>query len=237
MKRWGEVTAFLDGARFSAVLEVPIRCGTSRDRFAILSELARGRRVIDLGCADHLPLIVDKRARRAWLHSWIVGAARRCIGIDIDATAIAALQEVGEPDVFVADITRPVPEIAAEHWDLIIAGEILEHIDDPVAFLKAIREQHGGRIGKIAISVPNGFALANFIGALGRETINSDHRYWFTPYTLAKVLVRAGLTPEWFTFCDPFPLPPSWTPKRGIRTALYRAIPALRKGLIMVGRF
>ena len=28
------------------------------------------------------------------------------------------------------------------------------------------------------------------------EVINSDHRYWFTPYTISKILVSAGYNPE-----------------------------------------
>jgi len=28
------------------------------------------------------------------------------------------------------------------------------------------------------------------------EIINSDHRFWFTPYTISKVLVSAGYNPE-----------------------------------------
>jgi hypothetical protein len=29
-----------------------------------------------------------------------------------------------------------------------------------------------------------------------REVINSDHRFWFTPYTISKVLVSAGYIPD-----------------------------------------
>jgi len=29
-----------------------------------------------------------------------------------------------------------------------------------------------------------------------KEVINSDHRFWFTPYTITKILVSAGYSPE-----------------------------------------
>jgi len=32
--------------------------------------------------------------------------------------------------------------------------------------------------------------------------INSDHRYWFTPYTISKILVSAGYTPEKIIFSN-----------------------------------
>jgi hypothetical protein len=34
------------------------------------------------------------------------------------------------------------------------------------------------------------------------EIINSDHRFWFTPYTIAKVLVSAGYNPEKITYAN-----------------------------------
>ncbi|MEX0741590.1 MAG: hypothetical protein WD079_02255, partial [Phycisphaeraceae bacterium] len=35
----------------------------------------------------------------------------------------------------------------------------------------------------------------------GCELINTDHRYWFTPYTLGKVAVEAGLMPREVRMC------------------------------------
>ena len=34
------------------------------------------------------------------------------------------------------------------------------------------------------------------------EIINSDHRFWFTPYTIAKVLVSAGYNPEKISYAN-----------------------------------
>ena len=34
------------------------------------------------------------------------------------------------------------------------------------------------------------------------EIINSDHRFWFTPYTITKVLVSAGYNPEKITYSN-----------------------------------
>jgi hypothetical protein len=34
------------------------------------------------------------------------------------------------------------------------------------------------------------------------EIINSDHRFWFTPYTISKVLVSAGYNPEKITYTN-----------------------------------
>ena len=34
------------------------------------------------------------------------------------------------------------------------------------------------------------------------EIINSDHRFWFTPYTIAKVLVSAGYKPDKISYAN-----------------------------------
>lgn len=45
---------------------------------------------------------------------------------------------------------------------------------------------------------------------LWREQINTDHRYWFSPHTIAKVMVRAGIRPEEVLFVDQY----NYWPKR-----------------------
>jgi hypothetical protein len=81
-----------------------------------------------------------------------------------------------------------------------ILGEIIEHISNPAAFLNALRERYAGYVGKIILTTPHAFRYKNFTRAAKthQEIINSDHRFWFTPYTLAKIAVDAGLWPEEF---------------------------------------
>ena len=97
---------------------------------------------------------------------------------------------------------NPPAEIVSKKWDYIVAGEVLEHIDDPVMFLKSIREKYGACTERILITVPNALSYTNFRFALRNiEMINTDHRFWFTPYTLLKVASQAGITVEDFDLC------------------------------------
>jgi len=232
------VESFLTGESFTNALVVPIGVGQPRDRLTILSDLARDKDVVDLGCAD-AGQIEEKLASGLWLHRLIARSAQRCIGIDVDGPSVALLRGLGESDIYCADITGP-SVVDDGQWDLLVAGETLEHIDNPVAFLRAVRERHSGRIARVALSVPSAFALRNVVeAARGREVINSDHRYWFTPYTLGKVLVQAGLVPEWFVFCDPAPPEPVsglGRARQALRNLAFRLAPALRSDLVMVAR-
>lgn len=74
---------------------------------------------------------------------------------------------------------------------------MLEHVDNPVQFLEAVNKNYREIVDKIIITVPNAFSIFNFMTALsGKEAINTDHRYFFTPYTLCKIAYMAGMMPE-----------------------------------------
>lgn len=226
---------YLSGKKLSGFHKVPI---SSREREIplrqpLLEALLRDRRVVHLGFADHLPYIAGKVADGTWLHAGLARSARRCLGVDIDAEAVAFVRdELGIEDVLCADIAaEAVPEIAGERWDCMLMGEILEHLDNPVEFLSRIRELYAGSIGRLVLTVPNAFWVKNFEGATRhRERLNTDHRYWFTAYTLGKVAVRAGWEPEGFRFCERRAVP------KRIKRLLLKRFPALRESLVMVVR-
>jgi hypothetical protein len=57
------------------------------------------------------------------------------------------------------------------------------------------------------ITVPNAWTQTTMrMANRSAEIINSDHRYWFTPYTLSKVIVQAGLQLEDIYFANRVPL-------------------------------
>lgn len=69
--------------------------------------------------------------------------------------------------------------------------------------MTAINQNYAEKIDRIVITVPNAFSWTNIKMALkGRECINTDHRYWFSPYTISKIAYNAGLTPETIMYAD-----------------------------------
>jgi hypothetical protein len=70
--------------------------------------------------------------------------------------------------------------------------DVLEYIGNPVFFFKKLKEKFLN-VNKFIITVPNAFRIDNFIFSLKNKAfINSDHRFWFTYYTLSKIFVDAG---------------------------------------------
>lgn len=162
----------------------------------ILLDLFENKKVIHLGCTDHLEIIQKKIDKGNYLHSLISYVSKKCVGIDINNEALDYITRQGIDNVYYGDITGPsISQISEDQWDYILLGEVLEHTDNPVDFLASIIKNYGKHINAFVITVPNAFGLPYMLNAInaGREVINSDHRYWFTPYTLWKVINQAGL--------------------------------------------
>lgn len=205
MKFNKKVIEYLNGNQFDNGLYIDI----SKEEKTILSRhekilnLVKGKSVIHLGCCDHIPLIKEKIDNDLWLHKKITDVSKECIGVDINSEGIDFLKsELGYDNVICNDITSDdIEKLSKQKWDYIIIGEILEHVNNPVQFLNDIVKKYGHLISNFLITVPNAFSMTNFKGVKkGQEIINTDHRYWFSPFTLAKVGYEAGLEIEEFFF-------------------------------------
>jgi hypothetical protein len=201
MKLEPGVIKYLKGEAFRTSLNVEIGREKHRliSREAAITEMIKGKSVIHIGCSDHIGVIQEKIRNKTWLHKLITDAAARCIGIDIDRESIEYLKsELGYTNVYHGNILTDELQVIKENkWDFAVFGEIIEHIDDPVNFLKVFKEKFGAHINSFVITVPNIYNKRQFKNMLNyTEVINSDHRYWFTPYTISKILVSAGYNPE-----------------------------------------
>ncbi len=214
-------TRALSGADFSPGQEFRITGNDSSvpRRLDVATELVRGKRVIHVGCVDHVPILDEKIAAGTWLHQRLHDAAARCVGVDIDTAGIDALKARGWTDVFAGDVTQPesFADLDGE-WDMLFLGEIVEHVDNPVAFLSAIRETWKDRCSTVVLTLPNAYGWST-LRAVGRsiENINTDHRYWFTPYTAAKVATQAGYEVVEITMCEGFSPPTGGLPHRRLK--------------------
>jgi 2-polyprenyl-3-methyl-5-hydroxy-6-metoxy-1,4-benzoquinol methylase len=186
-------TRFSENMSFTFDFPIPVQ-----DRLELLTGLAAGKRILHIGCCDHIPLLPEKIASGRWLHGKLTGVAAYCVGIDIDAAAVAEVRRLSKLDnIFHGDIAGPdkIPAIADDVFDYVIFGEVLEHIGNPVSFLKGFLSNYRDNARQVVITVPNAFRAGNLRNIFrSQETINTDHRFFFTPYTLAKVASDAGLT-------------------------------------------
>lgn len=226
---------FLTSENFSASQTFPLRGDGWElgERTAVLERMASGRDIIHVGCLDHLPLIEQRIKAGTWLHKRLTEVSRTCVGLDIDPEGVELVHRLGFSNVLCCDLVRdpPHPAIIAHHWDCLILGEVLEHIGNPVEFLSSIREKYAGYVDRVILTVPNAFHLDNFTRTFRHiEQINTDHCFWFTPFTLAKVAYAAGLHVKGYSLCLHKPNVP-W--RRFVYRTLLRVFPLLRGTVVM----
>jgi 2-polyprenyl-3-methyl-5-hydroxy-6-metoxy-1,4-benzoquinol methylase len=162
------------------------------DRADRILELACGRRVIDIGFVDEGRMLV-KRETGLWLHAELARVAHTLVGIDFDEEGVAAARQLGY-EAYRADCQSgaEVAALGLAPAEVVVAGELVEHLDRPGDFLEAVRGllEPGGRL---VLTTPNGLSLTNFLGALaGRELVNPDHVAWLSPRTITTLLGRHG---------------------------------------------
>ena len=127
------------------------------------------------------------------------------MGVDINKDAIEYVNSnsFAKSPVYFADITDKgsFSAVPQNKFDYVLLGEIVEHVDNPGDFLSRMKTVVNAE--KCIITVPNAFSfLRKKKYSKGIEGINSDHRYWFSPYTIAKVMQKAGIKPLELLFCN-----------------------------------
>jgi hypothetical protein len=169
------------------------------DRLTFIARACTGCRVLDLGAMDETAW-QSKRGRGTWLHEEIGRYALRVDGIDNSASVPAEGLRTGpNSTIRRGDITDPERLVAAleDSPDVIVAGELIEHLENPLQFLKRFVgiERLCGKT--LILSTPNATALHNvLIGLTRRESTHHDHLCILSYKTLATLCTRAGFS-EW----------------------------------------
>ena len=163
-----------------------VTSGSHRARFDQLRAYFVNRTVLDVGCASGC-------SRPDWFHGLIADVASRTVGIDVDAEAVAELRERGL-DIRLADAESL--QLGEERFEVIHAGEVIEHLDQPGGFLRsALADLSPG--GKVVLTTPNVFCISNFVYRVGgRRRVNADHVAWYCEDTMRQALERSGLEVE-----------------------------------------
>ena len=164
--------------------------GAQPERFAarsafLLAHAGAGDRVLDLGCGD------------GTFAAALTGAGAEVTAVDVAAEAVrrAALRAPGARVLQVAE-GAPLP-FGEDAFDVVWAGETLEHVADVVGLLAELRRvlRWGGAL---LVTTPNQARVAVALEALAGRPLErrldprSDHLRFFTARTLRELLEAAG---------------------------------------------
>lgn len=115
-----------------------------------------------------------------------------CVGVDTNAEGVALLHA---PDsrAYAPD-DAPLCSVVdgkEQAYDICLLADVIEHVGNLIQIHAGMKRY---RFNRLIVVTPNAFRWRNSLP--GGEAINTDHRFWFTPYTLCKVLVDAGYEPQ-----------------------------------------
>jgi len=169
----------------------------SRREPLILNRCA-GKRVLDLGFID-AGWTPERIAGGNLLHLWIKKAASLLVGVDLDDSFRHLLPAENENyRLFFGNVEdeKMMSKLREFDFDVVVAAEILEHVDNPGLFLKSVKGVMKPEAA-LVLTVPNGLRHQNAAYvAQGVEMVHPDHNYWYSPTTIQTLMTKNGFHVE-----------------------------------------
>lgn len=162
----------------------------NREEFIL--DICRNQNVLHLGCADS-PYTVERIEKGNWLHSKLSKVASACVGIDLDSNSIQQIAEKYGINNIICGNVEKLDHLKLGLFDVVVAGEIIEHLNNPGLFLESVRSVLSPS-GRLVITTTNAFCFRKFIRIpFGQESIHPDHTFYFSHTTLHSLAKRFGL--------------------------------------------
>src|SRR6266545_3648435 len=99
-------------------------------RVARFAEWCEGKSVLHLGCSSGR-FIEDRLARGDLLHENLRKRAARLVGVDLDKDSLIRMAALGYQDLHHGNAERLDEAGIDEKFEIIVAGDLLEHITRP----------------------------------------------------------------------------------------------------------
>lgn len=174
--------------------QYPVEEYLKLDYYKRILPYIKDKKVLDVGCTGHdlLSKRVYANEYRLWNHWFIYKMAKKVVGIDIEEKSVRVMNGVG----FNAKVMDAEDISFDEKFDVVFAGELIEHLPNPGLFLKSAQKVLKPN-GVIVLSTPNTFSASKIIrvmqGRTNEPPENSDHTMYFTPQRLDKLAEKCGL--------------------------------------------
>jgi 2-polyprenyl-3-methyl-5-hydroxy-6-metoxy-1,4-benzoquinol methylase len=186
---------------------VPLNERAHSGHAKLLALVGSGKRVLDVGCSS------------GYLARPLVGQGCTVVGLELDPDAAAEARKVCE-EVLVGDVETMELPFEPESFDVVLCGDLVEHLRDPEAFLSRVRPLLR-KDGKLVLTTPNVANWAMRLGLLAgrwryteRGILDRTHTHLFTRATLVETLERAGYRVTELDFTVPLPVARTPTTER-----------------------
>jgi len=158
-------------------------------------DLCRNKRVLHLGYIQHAHLYIKLMEEGLWLHEKIHQVANYLVGIDYLDEEVKWFRGNTEYEVYAADVTRLDQWDYHERFDVIVCGELIEHLENPGLMLNGLKRlMH--QDSELIITTPNPWSRNRLrLVRKGEDEslwVNPEHTCWFSYQTLKQILDRTG---------------------------------------------
>lgn len=213
------------------------------DRETFIVDACKNKNVLHIGCIGTMIERIsssDKlEANELCLHEKIDAVAKKTLGIDIDELGINALKKKNASlELIMINVEDINPEDIDLDVDLIVLGEVLEHMGNPMRALEAMKKIAEVNNAQILITVPNAFGLRNIIAMVfsHSEITRLDHYYYFSSVVLNSLARDAGLVrvkQQYYSLTLRRSLLKRIIKKVLFNNLIYRFRPGLAEGLVV----
>jgi len=161
------------------------------NRLTYISQFCKNKKVLDIGCYDETAIKLKKN-NGYWLHGLISREAKKVIGIDSSEKIKSEIKTSSRSKIIklnLYDLDRSF--VKDNRVDVIVAGELIEHIIDVTKFLQLLKKLYSKKI--LLLSTPNATSLSNVLLAFfNRESNHKDHTQIFSYKTLYSLCIKNG---------------------------------------------
>jgi 2-polyprenyl-3-methyl-5-hydroxy-6-metoxy-1,4-benzoquinol methylase len=161
--------------------------------------LVTGKRVLDVGSIGHSYL--GRNTYKRWNFAILAEHASEIRGFDLLAEDV----ELAQRDGFDIEIGDAETYIADKPYEVVYAGELIEHLSNPGLFLTCCHENLSPG-GILVLSTPNAYSFAKLARVVMYRTneppVNPEHVCYFTPKTLTELVTRHGFRLAAIKYCE-----------------------------------
>jgi 2-polyprenyl-3-methyl-5-hydroxy-6-metoxy-1,4-benzoquinol methylase len=177
---------------------VPLNRRRHRAHAKLLAAVGTGQRVLDVGCSS------------GYLAQPLSERGNTIVGLELDPAAAREAEGFCER-VLVGDVETMELPLEPASFDVVLCGDVVEHLRDPRAALARLRPflRPGGRLVLSTPNVANWAIRLSLLGGRWRYTdrgiLDRSHTHLFTRATLRETIESAGYRVERIDFTVPVP--------------------------------
>jgi SAM-dependent methyltransferase len=175
-------------------------------RLDIILELCSGKRVLHLGCTN-APYTEEAIRDNMLLQFALEKVAADVWALDADRQGIEILESHGSKQILFGDLENLDDLDLDQEFDVIVAGEMIEHLNNPGSFIKGVK-RFMNRDSILLLTTINAYCAMRFFyygfrGRNGRsEPVHPDHVAYYSYSTLKVLLDRHDLPIDRFLYYD-----------------------------------